>query len=129
MTSKRLIPVLASAVLLTALAACKPEDPYKGIGPEAKTEALKIFAERCTPCHGAGGQGDGPGSKGLTPPPRNFTDPKWQSDVTDEHLERIIQFGGAAVAKSPAMPPNPDLMSKPEVVSALRAHVRSLKRP
>jgi hypothetical protein len=30
------------------------------------------------------------------------------------------------VGKSPAMPANPDLMAKPEVVAALRAHVRGL---
>ena len=39
----------------------------------------------------------------------------------------IIKFGGAAVGKSPAMPPNPDLVAKAEVVTALREHVRSLK--
>ena len=57
---------------------------------------------------------------------RNFRDPAWQQSVTDQHIEQIVQYGGAAVGKSPAMPANPDLMSKPEVVAALRAHVRSL---
>ena len=46
--------------------------------------------------------------------------------ATDAHLEMIIQFGGVAVGKSPAMPPNPDLVSKPAVVKALRAHIRTL---
>jgi hypothetical protein len=91
-------------------------------------EADQIFAMRCTPCHGPQGRGDGPASAGLTPKPRNFSDATWQGSVTDEHIERIIQYGGAAVGKSPAMPPNPDLTSKPEVVAALRAHVRGLKQ-
>jgi mono/diheme cytochrome c family protein len=92
----------------------------------ARAEAQEIFKTRCTPCHGATGGGDGPASAGLTPPPRNFHDKAWQSAVTDDHIEQIIQYGGAAVGKSPAMPSNPDLMSKPEVVAALREYIRNL---
>ena len=91
-------------------------------------EATQIFATRCTTCHGPEGHGDGPASKGLTPPPRNFSEATWQQSVTDEHIEKIIQYGGSAVGKSAAMPPNPDLNEKPAVVSALRVHVRSLKK-
>jgi mono/diheme cytochrome c family protein len=92
----------------------------------AQEEAKLIFGTRCFTCHGPEGKGDGPGSVGLQPPPRNFTDPEWQSSVNDPHIETIIMYGGVAVGKSPAMPANPDLNSKPEVVAALRAHVRSL---
>jgi mono/diheme cytochrome c family protein len=92
----------------------------------ATAEAEKIFAERCATCHGERGAGDGLASKGLVPPPRNFQDPQWQQSVTDEHIERIVKYGGAAVGRSPAMPGNPDLNSKPEVVAALRAHIRAL---
>lgn len=95
-------------------------------GGDATAEAKQIFESRCVTCHGPQGAGDGPASAGLTPPPRNFRDPAWQQSVTDQHIEQIVQYGGAAVGKSPAMPANPDLMSKPEVVTALRAHVRSL---
>lgn len=97
------------------------------VSAAARSEAEQLFATRCTPCHGPQGHGDGPASAGLTPRPRNFGDASWQDSVTDEHVEKIIQYGGAAVGKSPAMPPNPDLMSKPEVVRALREHVRSLR--
>ncbi|QQR90352.1 MAG: c-type cytochrome [Myxococcales bacterium] len=96
------------------------------VSPEALAQAEEIFATRCTPCHGTMGKGDGPASKGLTPPPRDLTDPEWQKSVTDEHLEKIIQYGGAAVGKSAAMPPNPDLNSKAEVVIALRNKIRDL---
>jgi mono/diheme cytochrome c family protein len=95
-------------------------------GADATKEAEQIFATRCFTCHGAKGQGDGPGSSGLIPKPRNFTDRAWQASVDDDHIAKIIQFGGAAVGKSPTMPSNPDLMAKPEVVRALVAHVRSL---
>lgn len=96
------------------------------VSPQAMEEAKTIFSQRCTPCHGPQGKGDGPASKGLTPPPRSFADKSWQQQVTDEHLVKVIKFGGAAVQKSPAMPPNPDLMAKDEVVNGLVQVVREL---
>lgn len=98
------------------------------VTPAARAEAEQIFVSRCVACHGPQGKGDGPASAGLTPKPRNFQDPAWQDSVTDDHIEKIIKFGGAAVGKSPAMPANPDLTSKNEVVTALREHVRNLKQ-
>lgn len=95
---------------------------------DATTAAKEIFATRCTPCHGAQGAGDGAASAGLTPKPANFTLADWQAKVTDDHIEKIITYGGSAVGKSPAMPPNPDLDAKPEIVKALRAHIRTLKK-
>jgi mono/diheme cytochrome c family protein len=121
-----------------ALAACADKRPPADDAPadeaaltaqpsaEAMAEAKETFGARCTPCHGPMGEGDGPASAGLTPRPRNFSDAAWQKEVSDEHIERIIQYGGAAVGRSPAMPPNPDLTGKPEVVQGLRAHIRSL---
>ena len=117
---------LALAVGLTGLLACDKE-PEEKFDPAAKAEAEKIFQQRCVTCHGEKGQGNGPGSAALTPKPRNFLDPTWQRMTKDEHIEKIIVGGGAAVGKSPAMPGNPDLASKPEVVKALRAHIRQLK--
>ena len=118
------VRVLAAAAAMTLGAATASHADAEA----AKKEAQSIFELRCTPCHGPKGAGDGPGSAGLTPKPRNFTDAEWQKSVNDNHIETIIKFGGMAVGKSPAMPPNPDLMAKPEVVSALRQVVRGFKK-
>lgn len=91
-------------------------------GEADKTQAQTIFAQRCVPCHGSTGKGDGPASASLTPKPRAFGDPEWQKSVTDDHLMKIIKFGGAAVGKSAAMPNNPDLTDP--VVAALKDVVR-----
>lgn len=102
-------------------------EPAANPADDAKA-AVEIFNNRCVPCHGPQGGGDGPASAGLTPKPANFTSPEWQAKVTDTHIETIIQYGGSAVGKSPAMPPNPDLVEKQGIVKALRAHLRSLKK-
>jgi mono/diheme cytochrome c family protein len=89
-------------------------------------EAQGIYKDRCTVCHGATGKGDGDGSAALDPKPRDFTEAEWQSSVTDDHLQKIIVYGGAGVGKSPTMPANPDLDAKPEVVAELVKLIRGL---
>jgi mono/diheme cytochrome c family protein len=111
-----------------AAPAAAPAPAPAGDLAAAQAEAEKIFSERCVTCHGASGGGDGPASAGLVPKPRNFQERAWQESVSDEYIEQILQYGGAAVGRSPAMPANPDLMSKPAVVAALRAHVRALAK-
>jgi len=134
---------LASALVAALALACSEQEPQSPAPPAApaaaapapavdtaaaQAEATKIFAERCATCHGVNGAGDGPASAGLTPKPRNFQDLDWQKSVTDAHIEQIVQYGGAAVGKSAAMPSNPDLMSKPAVVAALREYVRNVAK-
>ena len=81
---------------------------------------------RCALCHGVSGAPSGPDSGDLSRS-RATSSTRWQASVTDAHIEKIIVEGGAAVGKSAVMPPNPDLVGKPEVVAALRAYVRKLK--
>ncbi len=90
--------------------------------------AKQIFTDRCTVCHGATGKGDGAGSAALDPKPRDFTSAEWQASVTDDHLSKIIVYGGLGVGKSPTMPANPDLDAKPEVVAALVQLIRGLAK-
>jgi mono/diheme cytochrome c family protein len=121
--------ILFTSLLALAAGACSkkssaatssswPHDP-------AHDQAAQIFTERCSACHGPSGDGTGPAGAALNPHPRNFHDKAWQGTVTDGHIEQIIQQGGAAVGKSPLMPPNPDLVGKTDVVTALREKVRS----
>ena len=88
--------------------------------------AKDIYVNRCTVCHGATGKGDGDGSAALDPKPRDFTLAEWQSSVTDEHLQKIVVYGGIAVGKAATMPANPDLDAKPEVVAELVKLIRGL---
>ena len=92
------------------------------------TQAAEIFKMRCSTCHGAGGMGDGPASAGLNPKPRDLTSGEWQKSVENDYIEKIILVGGAAVEKSVAMPPSPDLAEKPEVIIEIRKIVRGLSK-
>lgn len=89
-----------------------------------RAEAADLFAKRCAACHGPNGEGNGPAAAGLNPKPRNYHDKAWQASTTDEEIEKAIVYGGSAVGKSPIMAANPDLQSKPGVVTALREKVR-----
>ncbi|MGB8330613.1 MAG: c-type cytochrome [Polyangiales bacterium] len=118
----------------TAPAEQKAAEPAPAPAPAAQAaadpaaEAAEIFQSRCTVCHGATGKGDGDGSAALDPKPRDFTSDEWQASVTDEHIQKIIVYGGSAVGKSPTMPANPDLDAKPEVVAELVKVVRGLAK-
>ena len=86
--------------------------------------ARSVFEERCTPCHGKLGRGDGPSAAALNPKPRNYSDASWQQTATDAGIQKAILEGGAAVGKSPVMPGNPDLVAQPEVVAELVKIIR-----
>jgi hypothetical protein len=72
------------------------------------------------------GKGDGPGAANLSPKPPNFADKGWQASVTEQNIEKVILYGGAAAGKSPMMPGSPDLESQPAVIAALREKIRQL---
>jgi len=108
-----------SALLVWGLIACSGDDSGGSTDLGATT-----FKALCATCHGETGLGDGPGAAALDPKPRTFTDKNWQTSVTDDHIKKVILYGGFAVGKSAAMPAQPQLRSKPEVLDALVAHVR-----
>ena len=90
--------------------------------------AAEIYTNRCVVCHGETGKGDGDGSAALDPKPRDFTSAEWQGEVSDDHLQKIIVYGGTAVGKAPTMPANPDLDAKPAVVAELVKYIRDLAK-
>jgi cytochrome c553 len=101
-------------------------DPGSAVAANAPAEeAQTTFKTVCAVCHGETGVGNGPGAASLTPKPRNYTDKAWQASVTDDQIKQTILMGGAAVGKSPAMPAQPQLKEKPEVVAALVQIIRS----
>jgi hypothetical protein len=119
-------PWYVLAILACASSSACKKQP---VGRTNQERAASYFAQKCALCHGEHGAGDGPGSAGLNPKPRAFSDPTWQASVTNAQIERIIVQGGTAVGKSPSMPPNPDIEDDPQIVADLRDIVRGFGGP
>ena len=116
-------------LLLSRIASAEPTPPAGAVPTAAdQTEAREVYESSCVTCHGPKGDGDGLGASGLPTKPANFTDPAWQKTVSDDEIARAIVGGGAVVRRSPLMPANPALASKPGVVAALREMVRGFAK-
>ncbi|MEW6268007.1 MAG: cytochrome c [Thermodesulfobacteriota bacterium] len=136
-SSSRAIAAATRAALVVAVAALawlathaaadapRPEASEAPATAGAQAEARELWASTCVSCHGPSGAGDGLAAVGLPAKPASFTDAAWQKRISDAEIERAIVGGGAAVGKSPLMPANPALASKPEVVAALLGLIRS----
>jgi mono/diheme cytochrome c family protein len=97
-----------------------------------KQESLEIgaalYAQRCVLCHGDTGAADGVGARRIKPEPQHLDDVIWQGTVSDDDdIKKAILEGGAAVSRSPMMPANPDLKTRPDDVQALVDYVRFLR--
>ena len=85
----------------------------------ASSEGAAIFKQRCALCHGPDGRGDGPGAKGLKPPPRNYHDHEYMNSMTDEQLLTTIRNGKGA------MPAWGKILTEDQMRAVL-AHVRQI---
>ncbi len=61
----------------------------------------KVYAERCSPCHGDTGDGNGPAAAAIKPPPRNFRDPGFWQGRTAAQLKVTVRDGRPGTMMSP----------------------------
>lgn len=93
-----------------------------GTGPgknAADGAGASLYAQNCAACHGAEGDGDGPGANQLAPRPRDFRNPSWIAAQTDERLAAAI-LGGRPGSD---MPPFRALLTSAEI-AAVAQYVR-----
>jgi len=81
----------------TPLAPAQAPDLAKG---------ARLYAEQCASCHGSSGHADGPGAKGLDPPPVAFADPERARERSLFGLYQVIGQGldGTAMASFAHLP-------------------------
>jgi high-affinity iron transporter len=73
------------------------------VAPAARADdAQALYGKYCNSCHGPSGNGDGPASKMLKPPPPQFSSAL--KGVPDADLFKIVKDGGKAAGKSVRMP-------------------------
>lgn len=70
----------------------------------------------CAQCHGEKGRGDGPNAiESMPVSPRDHTNSKDMSKLTDEDIMNAIADGGVSVSKSSLMPPFGKTLSDKEI--------------
>ena len=72
-----------------------PEEAFKDV------RGYIVFKTHCVLCHGIHADGNGRAAKNYNPRPANLR----MSDKSDKYKEMIIRNGGAAMGRSPFMPP------------------------
>jgi high-affinity iron transporter len=101
--------VVLLVVLLVVANAAHPAEADLG---------AKLYAERCSGCHGDDGKGDGPAAAALVPKPRNFRDAAFWQDRKAEDLKAVVHKGKVGTM----MPPFAGVLTDAEI-DAVVAHV------
>jgi mono/diheme cytochrome c family protein len=132
-----MLRVLASLVFLGfAVIALSAAAPDVSMGAEAVDPAKgkSSYTMYCVTCHGEKGDGKGPASASLEPPPRDFSKGAFSFDTdadgqtgTDADLAAVIKNGAAKYGGSLLMTPWAHL--PPEEIQHLIAYIRSLQVP
>jgi cytochrome c oxidase cbb3-type subunit 3 len=82
----------------------------------------------CAQCHGLKGDGRGINSNETQPvSPRDHTDARAMSKLSDREIISVIKEGGRAVGKSTMMPPFSETLSEKEIIG-LKDYMRELCR-
>ena len=97
-----------------------------GKGLSFAVTAEENYKWYCSQCHGLTGKGDGINvTKDMAVTPRNHSDPKEMSKLSNDDLTSAITDGGMANSKSPLMPPFGKTVSAEEIKDMV-AYLRKL---
>ena len=66
------------------------ENPLKG-NTQVLPDAKKLYQTNCSPCHGNGGEGDGPAASACNPKPADHTSAKIQSETDGSLFWKISE--------------------------------------
>ncbi len=82
------LSLLGAAFLIVA-------SPVKAQSEQGK----QIFEDKCAPCHGSDGRGNGPAASLFNPPPADFASPGfWQGDVNQKITSSVENGKGSMPA-------------------------------
>ena len=105
-----------------------PEEPASAPEGNLRGDAAngaELYALYCSSCHGKTGKGDGPVAAAFPTRPADHSDAAYMGKLSDAHIYKVIQKGGASVGKSPLMAPWGGILSDPQLRD-LVAYVRQL---
>lgn len=102
------------------------EDTQAVAAADGDNVGLEKYNTFCASCHGMDGKANNATAMAMNPKPRNLTDAAWQDSVTDEHLTKLLEGGGAAVGLSATMPAWGAMFSDDEIQKVVQV-VRDFK--
>ncbi|MHB9071953.1 MAG: c-type cytochrome [Desulfobaccales bacterium] len=85
----------------------------------AEADGRSLYNDKCAFCHGFRGDGKGPAGVTLSPPPTDFTDPKYWQTTSNQKIVNAIKNG---VGVMPAF----DL--RPDEIKAIIDYMRTFKK-
>ena len=91
---------LRLAVAIAVVAGRLEAGEAPGRGPSDAT-GKRVYAERCAPCHGDDGTGNGPAAPALEPRPRNFRDAAFWKGRDAEQLRQVVRQGKPGTMMQP----------------------------
>jgi len=124
-------PAAPEASPASAAPVAPPTSAPAGAPAERPGDAAKgqpLYANLCSSCHGARGDGDGPLAEALSPHPAKHSDGRYMNALSDAHLFRVIKEGGPAVGKSPLMAPWASALRDDQIRDVI-AYIRTLADP
>ena len=97
--------ILIALLISLGLSACSRDgdlpEPYRRLkvppglldSTAARENGRKLFLTSCALCHGEKADGRGVRRKGLSVPPRDFTNPSWRSGTKPRRVFFVIREG------------------------------------
>ena len=93
-----------------------------------QAQGKRIFYQQCVWCHGDTTPAGPSNRSNLTPVPPLLNDGTVLNAESDENMRNIVTLGGAAMGKSPMMPPYGRMLSAEEIRSVI-AFTRAIAQP
>ena len=95
--------------------------PMAAVAEDQFDEGKNLYKDKCVICHGLLGNGDGPASAAFSPPPADFTNPKfWQRQDIDQFIANTVKNGH---------PPMPAFNLPPEEIKAIVDYISHAFKP
>ena len=82
--------VAGALLVIAAAAACRLPPKKSAVDPQSVARGKPLYLNNCAPCHGAGGEGDGPLAREYDPPPTNLVASGFRVSTRD--LDVVIEI-------------------------------------
>jgi mono/diheme cytochrome c family protein len=87
--------------LWTVVSAASATAAEQAGSASAEATGKRLYLERCAPCHGDGGAGDGPAAAAIDPKPQNFREAAFWKGRTTAQLRQAVREGKPGTLMAP----------------------------